>query len=122
MAAFRQAMQHLIAEEGGYANHPADRGGETWRGIARRRWPNWDGWRIVDARRAEPGFPGILAGDVRLEAMVADFYHGEFWRSEYQGLPTQELANKLFSLAVLAGEGIAMRCLQRACAAAGNPV
>ena len=27
---------------------PEDRGGETYRGIARRAWPKWAGWKIVD--------------------------------------------------------------------------
>ena len=56
MANFQQAFQHTAAAEGGYSNNPKDKGGETYRGIARKYWPDWAGWIIVDEyKRNMPG-------------------------------------------------------------------
>ena len=33
MAAFDKAFDHTVGKEGGYSNHPSDRGGETMWGI-----------------------------------------------------------------------------------------
>ena len=40
MANFSDAYALTSAHEGGYVNDPVDRGGETYRGIARRYFPN----------------------------------------------------------------------------------
>ena len=61
MAQFEPAFEKTMKFEGGYANNPADRGGETYRGIARKIWPGWNGWPLVDAAKQKAGFPGNLA-------------------------------------------------------------
>ena len=48
MAIFNSAFQITMGNEGGYANNPADSGGETYKGIAKNYWPNWEGWTAVD--------------------------------------------------------------------------
>ncbi len=45
---FAEALKHTLEFEGGYANDPADRGGETFRGISRKNWPRWSGWDLID--------------------------------------------------------------------------
>ena len=42
MIDLNQAMDFLIAREGGYVNDPADPGGETRWGISKRAYPNED--------------------------------------------------------------------------------
>ena len=49
MADFSQAHAPVAVWEGGYANHPNDRGGETLCGIARRCHPGLVLWKLVDA-------------------------------------------------------------------------
>ena len=44
MADFKVAFAKTIRFEGGYVNHKADKGGETYKGIARNFWPKWKGW------------------------------------------------------------------------------
>ncbi|MDR1034997.1 MAG: hypothetical protein LBT40_00015 [Deltaproteobacteria bacterium] len=39
-------MKHVEEMEGGWANNPADSGGETFRGIARNFHKSWPGWAI----------------------------------------------------------------------------
>ncbi len=41
--------------EGGYSNHPSDRGGETYAGVTRRNFPTWTGWPIIDAEKRRNG-------------------------------------------------------------------
>lgn len=51
MADYLPAYERMIRREGGYrlTNDPADRGGMTFAGISRNRWPDWEGWRQIDA-------------------------------------------------------------------------
>ena len=51
MADFNKAYAFLVTKEGSLSDHPADYGGQTYFGIARRFWPNWDGWQYVDANQ-----------------------------------------------------------------------
>ena len=43
MADFNKAYAFLVTKEGSLSDHPADYGGQTYFGITRRFWPNWDG-------------------------------------------------------------------------------
>lgn len=48
MADFKPAYKFAMQWEGGYSNDPDDRGGETYKGVARNAHPNWEGWHIID--------------------------------------------------------------------------
>lgn len=74
MANFEIAYNLTAAAEGGYSNNPNDRGGETWRGIARKRHPMWIGWAIVDSIRPKSCFPKCLGAHVELDKAVREFY------------------------------------------------
>lgn len=45
MADFNEAFAATSMDEGGYANHCNDNGGETYAGISRKFWPGRNGWR-----------------------------------------------------------------------------
>lgn len=113
--------------EGGYANDPADAGGETFRGISRKNWPHWAGWDLVDRVKARGAKTAKLinaafAQDAEMESLVAEFYRREFWRPwERHGLP-ERLAAKLFDTAVNMGVGRAAKLLQTALNALGPVV
>jgi len=113
MADFAAALALVLEHEGGYADDPDDRGGETYRGIARRFHPDWPGWSRVDALKRGTGFPGSLAGDRRLHEAVAALYRDLYW-DPFQGdaLPDQPLAEELFDTAVNLGVRRAVRFLQ----------
>src|SRR3712207_6059069 len=57
---FDIALERTLEFEGWYSKHPADPGGETYRGIARRHHPSWPGWALIDEAKQRPGFPGTL--------------------------------------------------------------
>jgi lysozyme family protein len=101
--AFERAVARLLGNEGGYADNPADPGGETKFGITRREYPNVD-----------------IAALTRAEAIA--IYYRDWWqRYRYSELPGP-IAAKTFDLAVNIGSEHAVRCVQRALRACGRRV
>lgn len=108
--AFAATMQH----EGGYANNPKDKGGETYMGIARKKHPKWRGWQVIDdcRRHGEP-----LTMLAELADLVRSFYHTEFWRPLRCHLidpVSPDVAEELFEASVNCGPGNGVKFLQRA--------
>lgn len=113
MALFKPAYKVVMQNEGGYANNPRDRGGETWKGIARKMHPNWIGWKIVDSLKGS-GFPSNLYAKADLQVYVEAFYKSEFWDVlRLDTVHNQAIANELFDTAVNMGTGTAAVFLQR---------
>ncbi len=79
MADFDTAFERTLRCEGGYANDPVDRGGETWRGISRVHFPHWPGWALIDRARRAKTFPRNLDSSRRLAECVSTFYREQFW-------------------------------------------
>lgn len=123
MADFNQSYYKVMQIEGGYSNDPTDNGGETYKGIARKFWPDWAGWKIIDQIRFVHGKSLALTTEVitsfkteyqALQPLVVQFYKDRFWNT-YQGdsMP-QELGDEMFDCAVNLGVGTAGKFLQRA--------
>lgn len=113
MARFSEAFKTSSARLGGYRDDPTGRGGETYRGIARERHPEWRGWRRVDAARRRRGFPNRLDSDRVLQEEVRDFYRQTVWdRIGGDRLSDQKLARELYETAVNMGVRRAVRFLQ----------
>lgn len=103
MTDFLQAFERMIVNEGGYTLHtvPGDRGGMTYAGIARNRWPNWPGWQSIDA------------GDTPPAEMVRGFYRANFWTAmRLEEVESQDVARTLFDFGVNAGTGTAIKLAQ----------
>lgn len=94
MADFLPAFEKVIVAEGGYLLHEVagDRGGMTYAGISRKNWPDWEGWRVLDA------------GGTPEAEQVRQFYRQHFW-APLQGdaIQSQEIAQTLFDFSVNAG-------------------
>lgn len=87
------------SREGGYANVPGDRGGETYRGISRKFHPQWDGWETLDNRKPIPH--NRIFDD--LESRVEQFYVKEYWEQiDGEELP-YPVDMAVFDLAVHSG-------------------
>jgi lysozyme family protein len=113
MADFTEAYTLTSAHEGGYVNDAVDRGGETYRGIARVHHPGWVGWKRIDAQRRKAGFPASLGRDRSLQANVKALYKKHYWdRFKGDDLPDQAVANELYDTAVNMGVRRAVRFLQ----------
>ena len=123
MAEFTPAHAPVAVWEGGYCNHPNDRGGETLCGIARKCHPDLDLWKLVDAEKEHVSFRQGNAAFTRhlrqipgLLDLVTAFYRGLF---QSLGLASdaipQELANEIYEQVVNLGQGGHTRYLQRIC-------
>ena len=103
MSDFLPAFERMIANEGGYVLHTVegDRGGMTYAGIARNRWPKWPGWQSIDA------------GDTPSAEMVRGFYRANFWTAmRLEEVQSQDVARTLFDFGVNAGTGTAIKLAQ----------
>ena len=122
MAQFKLAQEKTSAIEGKYANVPGDRGGETYRGVARKRWPSWPGWVVIDQLKPADGFPRNLELHVGLQGMVEQFYREHFWDPlAGDSIVVQEVADELYDTGVNQGVEVAAVYLQQALNALALP-
>ncbi len=122
MTKFEIAYKPLKAFEGGYVNDPADRGGETYKGIARNFWKEWAGWSIIDSLKTDPSFKAgaraftsFLSQNDELERLVNSFYKEEWWdKLLLENLP-QSLGSEIFEQAINCGISSTVKKVQTAC-------
>jgi lysozyme family protein len=95
MAEFEKAVEVVLQRECGFVDHPADRGGATNFGISQRSYPDLD-----------------IRSLTREQATA--IYQRDFWREEYDRIPLQTIATKLFDSGVNMGQDAAVRILQQA--------
>lgn len=110
-----------MRNEGGYANNPADAGGETYKGVARKMHPAWSGWKFIDGVKAlttvQPHYGtgayrnwvaylnGQLAQLNQLQAAVVEFYRVNFWAANRLGEISDEgVASWIYDHIVNAGQ------------------
>lgn len=115
MADFKIAYDKTAKFEGGYANHPNDKGGETYKGIARNFFPKWKGWLVIDKldKKDVKKLNSILAHDNQIQEWVHRFYQDNFW-SQIRGneIQDQEVANNIYDFAVNSGVSRAIKYMQ----------
>lgn len=94
-ARFRQAVEVVLAHEGGYINDPNDLGGETKYGISKRSYPNVDIKSLTKEQAIE-------------------IYYRDWWaRYKYGDIKDLTVATKVFDLSVNMGPRTAHRLLQK---------
>jgi lysozyme family protein len=104
MALFEDALKKTLLNEGGYVNDPDDPGGETYKGVARKIFSKWDGWKIVDSLKQQSGFPSSLDKNAELQNQIHDFYKVNFWdRISGDDITDQSVAFSIFDFGVNAG-------------------
>lgn len=113
MASFEIAYRkYILPNEGGYANIPGDKGGETYAGIARNFHPSWPGWTYIDFVKKTKGpiknntkFPDV-------QYQVDQFYQ-DWWNAKRFGeITSQDVANLLFDYNVHSST-LAIKAIQR---------
>lgn len=82
MADFGKWFGAAMGWEGGYSDHPSDRGGETYAGVTRKNFPTWAGWPLIDAEKRRNG--GRLPQNHKivsaaLDAAVRELAKRVFW-------------------------------------------
>lgn len=108
MAVFEKAyFTYVKPWEGYYANVAGDKGLETYAGITKKNFPDWEGFKVIDAYKRARG--GSLPNNFKipeLENMVTDFYLSRLWTPNGFGkIQNQEIANLLFDFFVNSGTG-----------------
>lgn len=120
MADFDIAFKHTARNEGGYANSPNDKGGETMYGISRKNWPNWKGWTLIDSIKRQFGSTAAIinmhAGSSEIiQGLVKEFYKANFWHPlNLSSINDQRVATNVYDFAVNSGVTTSAKRLQRA--------
>lgn len=132
MSSFHLAYGNTGRHEGGYvspeiAKSIGDKGGETYKGIARNYHKNWGGWPIVDLYKKNNSswqyynkvkYFGLkhnsVIKDANLEKLHMDYIKKNFWDvNNLSGFKNQSLANYVFDIGFNSGVRTAARLLQR---------
>lgn len=104
---FETAIERVLGHEGGYSNHPADKGGAT-------------NWGITQATARANGYMGDMRVLSRQQAI--EIYRVVFWqRYRCDALPPA-LAYQYFDACVNHGANNASKMLQRACGVVADGV
>ena len=100
MNKIEQIIDTTIGKEGGYANHPDDKGGETMWGIT----------KVVARRNGYYGEMRSMPRPTAVDIYTREFFTGpQFDKVLQRSIP---LAEELFDTGVLSGPGTASRFLQ----------
>jgi len=120
MAQFILAFQKTIENEGGYVNDPDDPGGETYKGVSRKNWPDWLGWICIDSLKkmgnfpVAPKTPDEIEIDNQLQYEVKTFYYQNFWIPIHgDAIDNQQVAESIFDFAVNAGVETSVELAQK---------
>lgn len=102
MADFKKSyLTYVKPIEGFYVNDPADRGGETYGGIARNIFPSWEGWVIVDAFKEKNN--GKIKRNTQIpeaDPLVEKFFEELYNRMLFPHVTNQSIADILFDWCV----------------------
>jgi lysozyme family protein len=120
---FDEAYKFTKKFEGGYAFDPNDKGGETYKGIARKYNKNWKGWDLID--KLKENFPKNISiskkatiineafqEDKDMLELVKDFYQNDQWPLANPLLP-DKIRIKVFDTGVNMGFSRANKLLQK---------
>ena len=116
MTNFEYAIPFILEHEGGWCHTPGDSGGETYAGVSRNNFPNWQGWEIIDSLKSQPNFPHNLSTHVDLNNLVDKFYQENFWFAFWDQLD-KRVSAKVMDISVNCGILWGPRILQTACSA-----
>lgn len=98
---FERAVAHTLGIEGGYSDHPADRGGKT-------------NWGITEAVAREAGYQGAMRSMPK--AVALNIYRKLYWDRiglDWVASVDADVAGEVFDTGVNMGVGIAVKMLQR---------
>lgn len=116
MAYFKPAYEKTALVEGFWVNDPEDAGGETYKGIARNFFPDWDGWKIIDHyKKSNPLKRGDKIFNELVDEYVEEFYKEKFWDiNKLNNITDQDIANEVYDTGVNMGVETAAKMLQEA--------
>ena len=99
---FDESLAFALRWEGGYVNHPHDRGGATNKGVTQRTYDEWRTRKGYDTRSVR----GLDDGEAR------QIYHEQYWKPTRCAALDAPMDLILFDSAIQHGAGRAIRWLQ----------
>lgn len=104
MALFAPAYALERKHEGYYVNNPADKGGETYAGVARNIHPAWAGWPTLDAYKVKIGRALNTNEQVPgMEGYVEAFYKALWDSKNFSAIHNQDVANIVYDYFINSG-------------------
>ena len=100
---FEKCLAEVLKHEGGYADHPADPGGATNRGVTKRVWEEWVGHEVT-----KDDIKALTVED------VTPLYRKRFWDACKCDNLHAGVDYVVFDVAVNSGTGRAAKFLQEA--------
>lgn len=81
---FEDALKLVGLAEGGYSNHPDDKGGETCMGISRVAHPDSEIWKMIDkwkerGNTSPKALTKLAKNDPHFVNLVNGIYRGKYW-------------------------------------------
>ena len=118
MADFNIAFNKVVFHEGGYANDPYDRGGETYMGISRRTHPTSNIWYHIDKVTKKYTKVSDINNELKknnsLTKEIKEIYRVNYWKPfDLDSYTNQRLANQIFDNAVNRGVSATKKMIQR---------
>lgn len=112
MANFSHTYHTYIKNsEGGFSDHPDDRGSTTYRGISRRYHPDWPGWKQIDEIKKSRSLRNNEV--IPQVEMLAELFYENMWDSSgFNWIKVQKVADLIFDFYVNSG-GSAIRMVQK---------
>lgn len=120
MNVYKACFDIVMALEGVYdspedTKKNGDSGGETFKGISRNNFGNWEGWKIIDDFKSKGINPSTLGNNEELTNMVLKFYKENFWDKMSLDLISQQspiIAAEMFDTGVNMYWGTSAKFLQ----------
>lgn len=111
-ALFEQCLAVVLDKEGGFSDHPADKGGPTNMGIT---WKTFADWQGIDHAGLSPEGREKLVADLKAltRREAAEIYRANYWLPMRCGDLPGPVALMLFDFGVNAGGRTAVKALQR---------
>jgi lysozyme family protein len=108
---FQRCLAMILRHEGGFVDHPADRGGPTNRGVTQKTFIKYLGAKFPNLSEAE--LAGYSVKEITDE-QVAEIYYQGYWRpARCVELANEALAAVVFDAAVNHGPRQALRLCQQ---------
>lgn len=100
-----QALDYVLANEGGFSDHPADRGGATRYGITKETASRWRGYPVSVAEMRE--FPIYEARKI---------YEAWYWKPiGCDKILDANIATAMFDIGIVRGTGVSALYAQQVC-------
>lgn len=103
-------IEKLLQHEGGYANNPFDKGGETYRGISRNNHSYWTGWFVLDNEMNKNSNKLKERLDLEVKTFYYEKYYLAFRLNEIHNFDVRGL---IFDFCVNSGQRNTFRTVQR---------